>query len=427
MLKIVNVIRLLCCLGLLYLLGTMALEITQRSAVQQQRKYDQANINHMKYEMFNVNLWKKKMTGIVVKEIENFKITDDNKVVLKKEMERQLDVLIDKVNEQIREANKDSTKGWFKQKLMNMLVDMKTVKAGIPKYADAIVGQLTSDETQDELKSALKEKISAYLKKTYSPDDVNKENEPIVARAGAKNIEEARAILDAEVPVETANLFDLAWKYIAVMVALIVLAGVHRGRIPVAYFYVCWLALIMTLYVGLLCPMIDMDARVPRFGFFLLGHKIEFLNQTVYYQSKSILDVFLIMIRHEKIEMRFVGVLLVMFSVVFPVLKLTFANIYYYNIFGLRENFLVKAMVMKSGKWSMADVMAVAVLMSFIGFNGMISTQLSIMKKTFPDMEFISTNATTLQIGFYIFLTFVICSIFFSMFISKGESTPKPA
>ena len=36
---------------------------------------------------------------------------------------------------------------------------------------------------------------------------------------------------------------------------------------------------------------------------------------------------------------------------------------------------MVRFFVLKSGKWSMADVMVVAIFMAYIGFNGIITSQ----------------------------------------------------
>lgn len=418
MLKVLNWLRFGVCLVIFAFIALIAREIHIRSAAQQQRKYDLSNVNHMRYNMFSVGIWKKKIAGIVVQEIQNFKVDAKNKEALKKHMEAQLDVLIDKVNEQIRDSNKDSTKGWIRQKMMDMLVDVEDIKKGIPNYADSIVQQVTDDKTQGELKVLMKTRLTNYLAKTFEKQDTSFTDE-IVQRIGAKDLEEAKKRLAEDVPAETEYLFDLTWKLITLAVVLFLIGGYHRRKVPAPYFFVCWATLLTLLYVGVTTPMIDMDAKIVKFGFILFGYNIEFINQTVYFQTKSILDVFMIMIQHAEIEMRGVGVLLIMFSIIFPGFKLVASIFYYYNVFGWQNNGLMKAIVLKSGKWSMADVMVVAIAMAFIGFNGMVTTQMEIIKKTLQDLEFISTNDTTLQIGFYIFFTYVVLAIFFSWMISK--------
>ena len=50
---------------------------------------------------------------------------------------------------------------------------------------------------------------------------------------------------------------------------------------------------------------------------------------------------------------------------------------YFYNYRGARENPVIRFFVLKLGKWSMADVMVVAIFMAYVGFNGMIASQLA--------------------------------------------------
>lgn len=67
----------------------------------------------------------------------------------------------------------------------------------------------------------------------------------------------------------------------------------------------------------------------------------------------------------------------------------------------------------------MTDVQIVAILMAYIGFNGMVTTQFKTIQATIPRFDLISTNDTTLQIGFYIFLCHVILAIILSMLIER--------
>lgn len=417
--KVLGALRLTLCVLLLVCIGVLTEKIVERSVEHQVRKFDNADINHMKYSLFSVNNWKKKLARIVVSEIQNFKIDESNKETLKKHLEAQLDVLIDKVNSQIRESNKDSTKGWFKQKLMDMLVDVKVIKSGIPEYADAIVKQMTEDKTQLQVKDMLRQRVTKYLDQTFEKTDTA-ETDVIVKRTGATSIDRAKEILAATVPIENHELLKMTGVLIALSVLLFLIAGYHhQTKMPAPYFFICLIALLILLFAGVTCPMIDMEAKISKFGFVLLGHNIEFKDMTVYFQSKSIIDVFWIMITHVKPEMKVVGVLMILFSIVFPILKLISSLFYYYEVFGIQNNFLMRAIVLKSGKWSMADVQVVAILMAYIGFNGMVTTQLGVLASTVPGMTFISMNGTTLQIGFYIFLTYAVLAMFFSAMIGR--------
>ncbi|MCR4304682.1 MAG: paraquat-inducible protein A [Gallionella sp.] len=179
------------------------------------------------------------------------------------------------------------------------------------------------------------------------------------------------------------------------------------------------LALMLLLSAGVTTPMIDMEATISQMNFVLMGHLINFENQVLYFQSKSILDVFWIMITHKDFLMKFVGGLLITFSIVFPLLKLASSLGYYYNYRHARNNPVIKYFVFKSGKWSMADVMVIAIFMAYIGFNGIITSQLGKLSSASQELVILTTNGTSLQPGFYLFMTFALLALFLSGFLTR--------
>lgn len=68
----------------------------------------------------------------------------------------------------------------------------------------------------------------------------------------------------------------------------------------------------------------------------------------------------------------------------------------------------------------MADVMVVAIFMAFIGFSGIVSEQLTQLNTISSSLEVITSNASSLQIGFYSFFCFVLLSLFLSEKITKA-------
>jgi uncharacterized paraquat-inducible protein A len=139
----------------------------------------------------------------------------------------------------------------------------------------------------------------------------------------------------------------------------------------------------------------------------------------LYFQSKSILDVFWIMITHKDIQMKFVGVLLITFSIVFPLLKILSSLGYYYNYHRAKENPAIRFFVLKSGKWSMADVMVVAIFMAYIGFNGIVTSQFGQLSKASQELVIVTTNGTSLQPGYYLFVTYTLLALLLSGFLTR--------
>jgi len=62
----------------------------------------------------------------------------------------------------------------------------------------------------------------------------------------------------------------------------------------------------------------------------------------------------------------------------------------------------------------MADVMVVAIFMAYIGFNGIISDQLGRLNTVSEEMVLLTTNGTSLQPGYYLFLTYTLLALFLS-------------
>lgn len=418
MLIVIKYLRLF--LSLVLFAGVLALtfEIIMRSEVQQVRKYDDANINHMKYGLFNVNTWKEKLTNIVLSEVKEFHLTESNKGLLKEHVEAQLGGLIDKVDEQIRKSNEETTAGWLKQRFIEAFVDVEDIKEGVPTYADQIVEEMTKDETQSQFKQVIRQRIKKYLDQTFKDQDMSEVNS-IVERTGTKNKKAAIEYLRVKVAKEKKKLFYLTWILIAVAGGVFFVSGYHSKKLPAIHLFLCVGTLLSLLFAGVTTPMIDMHASISRFGFSLFGHEIEFTNQVVYFQSKSILDVFWILIADPDIQMKAVGVLLITFSIFVPFFKISSSLFYYYDLFGAKKNRFIQFFVLKSGKWSMTDVQVVAILMAYIGFNGMVSSQFETLKAAMPQFVLISTNGTTLQIGFYIFLSYVVLAMCLSLMVEK--------
>ena len=80
---------------------------------------------------------------------------------------------------------------------------------------------------------------------------------------------------------------------------------------------------------------------------------------------------------------------------------------------------MIKFFVLKSGKWSMADVMVVALFMAYIGFNGVISSQLKSISENAEAYEVFTTNGTMLLGGFYLFLSFVLAGLILSEALTR--------
>jgi UDP-N-acetylmuramyl pentapeptide phosphotransferase/UDP-N-acetylglucosamine-1-phosphate transferase len=67
----------------------------------------------------------------------------------------------------------------------------------------------------------------------------------------------------------------------------------------------------------------------------------------------------------------------------------------------------------------MADVMVVAFFMAYIGFNGVVGSQLKSIGRNAQSFEIFTTNGTQLMGGFYLFLSFCISSLILSEILTR--------
>jgi len=84
----------------------------------------------------------------------------------------------------------------------------------------------------------------------------------------------------------------------------------------------------------------------------------------------------------------------------------------------MRGNF-IHYFAFDSGKWSMADVMVVAIMMTYLAFNGILDSQLAELNIKNSYLSTVTTNNTSLQPGFVIFLSFVIYSLIMSEILKR--------
>lgn len=405
-------------LGLFLMIGFLSGRIIISSYHNQHNKQDYSEIFNIKYGLFSINQWKDKLSGIIAEEIDKMKISEGNEKQIKEQVEKQLLVLIDSVDKKIRKSNKGSVKGWVKQAFIDAVVDMDTIKEGVPRYANAVMKEMGKDKNQDKIKGLVKEKIDSYLATTFADQDISR-LQNILDRVGTQDVEAAKVIVAGRTQALRTQISHQSWALIIIAALLFLIVGLSRTGLTPFSFIILVLSLFSLLAVGVSTPMIDMEAKISEMSFYLLGHPINFKNQVLYFQSKSVLDVFWIMVTHKDIEMKIVGILMVAFSVVFPVFKILSSLAYYYDYAGARANRWVKFFVLKSGKWSMTDVQIVAIFMAYIGFNGIITSQFGYMKTLNEDFVILTTNGTALQSGFFVFLAYTMLAMFLSDYLTK--------
>lgn len=80
-----------------------------------------------------------------------------------------------------------------------------------------------------------------------------------------------------------------------------------RKELDSVFYILSVFAALILLAVGLSTTMIEIDARIQSMDFHLLGQSISFKNQSLFFQSKSIVDVVVLLIKTGKVDSAIVG------------------------------------------------------------------------------------------------------------------------
>jgi hypothetical protein len=168
-------------------------------------------------------------------------------------------------------------------------------------------------------------------------------------------------------------------------------------------------------------PMLDIEAKISKLNFTILDNTIVFENQILFFQSKSISDLVRLLLDSGEARMILVGVLLVMFSIIFPTLKLIATTMYFYSKSIIGNNPVTRFFALRSTKWSMADVFVVSIFMAYLGLDGVVNSELRHLENRSDPINIITTNGTHLEVGFFLFLGFVVTSFVLSILVEKTK------
>ena len=382
----------------------------------QEYRIDQAEINSIRYGLLNADEWKFYLADIISQKINEFEFTPENQEQLQGQVENILYRLLDEVDTILQ-----NDMGRIKRFLMNAFVDLEKLKENVPELAEALLEEMAKPENKENLNEYILDKLDNFVAETFNKDEQAKLNQ-LMEKYNTEDRNIASANLE-QLSNQTTNKLRIDAFLLIIFLSFVFGINVFFGiqNIQIRLLFLLLVALIF-LINGITIPMIDIEAKISRLTFQLMGENIIFENQVLFFQSKSIIDVVWILVSTGKIDMIFVGFLIFTFSVLFPVTKLVCS---YLTIRAPRKLVGLKwgqFFTFKSGKWSMADVFVVALFMAFIGFNGIFGDQLSHLNNVNEYVEIFTTNGTNLQVGFYMFLMFCLAGLFLSEMIQKSLS-----
>ena len=410
-------------------------------------KTEQGELNHVRYGLLDADQWMVRLSTVVERRINEFELTQANRPQIERAVEQVLNTLLVELERSLRRHNLagggtvvDQLKGLVAQGLQDLLIDFDRLRAKVPEYAQRVVEELAKPEAKREVKAQL----LAFMQNTADAAFVKTDRSRLRALMDARDCADLAACnhtLDAAIeaarrPVlyQVLGLFALVGFLFAICLSpLLRRANSADGGRPAPppgldAFRLLLLtgASLILLAGGILTPMIELDARITQLTIEVLGEPVTFTEQVLYFQSKSIFDVASILAHTGAADLILVAVLLVVFSILFPALKLIATWVYYENYRALRRAPAVRFFALRSGKWSMADVLVIAIFMAYIGFSGLVGSQLGDLQRASAAVTVLTTNGTALAPGFYLFLGFVLASLWLSTILEQRLGAGQP-
>lgn len=380
---------------------------------------DLAEIDDVRYGLLDADNWVGQISAILERRIEAFELTEENRPVIKRSVERVLDRLIVEMDQYQRRRNQEAG-GWLgrvggalRQGVQDLFLDLDDLRAKVPFYAEKILEELSRPEAKAEIRDQLRAALAGLAESTFAQTD-RSAFDAVLVRHGCLDAEDCRTLLAAGIEQLRPRVERAAAAAIACVAALFALTLAGSSTLGSGRMLLLTLGALALLAGGVLTPMISVAAEIDSLRLTLLGEPVIFEDQVLYFQSKSVIDVVLVLVRTGAADMLLVGALIALFSVGFPLAKVIASWLYFHDVRGLRGSAPVRFFALKSGKWSMADVFVVAMFMAFIAFRGLVSSQLGGLAQSGKAVEVLTTNGTLLEPGFYLFLAFVLASLVIS-------------
>lgn len=375
---------------------------------------DLATLQDAEYGLFNVDPWKERVLHILGQKLTEFKLNDEHREKAIARIETLLSTVIQDLERNYNEDRSGSLMGLVETMTADMLGVFDQMKQDIPEMAITIVDFLDDPENREDLMHHLRRIINKGAEETvgstnYDEIDAILDHYNIPGEERHQRFQEGIRVIKEKLARSEDTGFTLKIR-LSVLFLLTAMA-IHLGCPSHIETKLAVAVLLTWLILGITLPMIQIEAKIESLQFQLFGETIRFSEQVLFHQSKSILDVVrLLLFKGQNVGTSAAGFGILIFSVLIPAAKLIVS-------FGWNpktkwaESKVVNALLFRSSKWAMADVMVVAIILSHLGFGGVLQSQMTRLETASTHVEILSTSGSTLLTGFLAFFGFAMLSI----------------
>ncbi|WP_431210323.1 paraquat-inducible protein A [Puia sp. P3] len=406
--------------------GICAFRLHDLSVRQKVVKEDYSFVNNISFGVLSVNKWRDLMVTAISHRIENFNLSAAERDSLEKAVEGILNGLVDKVDS-LMDAPQKSLGGKLRKLAYHAFVKKDDMHKMVPSFSRKIMAELMRPRNKDKLAYLAKSKLEDLGQDTYDSSQLAETSrlDSVYRKYGVKDVDGFDKYVAGHLADIQRNSYRYAYAMLGlVFIVLIIWIPLRRSQTLFVPLYLLSILMALVLLVtGITSTMIEIDARINSLSFTVIGETVAFKNQVIFFQSKSIVDVVRILIQTGRTDSILVGILILMFSIFFPVTKLLSAGIYLLSG-KWSKNRLINYFAFHSGKWSMADVTVVAIFMAYIGFNGILDDQMRYLNFNSSGFTSIATNHTSLQPGYIVFVGFVLFGLLLSQLLQHRKKMP---
>jgi hypothetical protein len=397
-------------------------QLAKLSDEREQVKEDHSLANSVTFGLFSIDQWRDRIAEVLTQQVTDYHITPKQQQDLRKAVEKEIHTLIAKTVEEINRPQK-SIGGKLKKLAFNTFVDSAEIQAQVRPFAKTIVDKISSPESEARLKNIAGSKVKQLTTQIY--DSTRVANYAVTKYVYQKYKVADPVSFDQRINERLAAIKLALIRYVCIMLGCVVvellLWWILRKQVhlqTVLFVFALFFAFVL-LATGSLVPVIEVDARIRSLDLQLLSGKVHFQNQVLFYQSKSICGIIETLIAQSKPDAILVGILICLFILLLPLLRLVAKGIHILSPPKVAHHPIIHYFTFELHKWDMADVMIVGMLMTYIGLNGILKSQLSGLNIHSAALNIVTANGTSLQPGYFIFVAYVLFAMLLSYILKK--------
>ena len=365
-----------------------------------------AEVNNIGYGLLNQNNWKTQISTIVEDEVNRAFLNDSVSRVVNR-------FILTKISEKLDANIPDfNLFGFSKEKIVNSFTE--------GEFVGSLVSGLSEVLGEAAVSIDLPSIISNVLNKTLGiVDQENGKLQSILDYYNLPDLISLNELLEQKIDFYASKeiFFSIITIILIVSLSLLSMYGLKKMRYNISFVFLT-LIIFVSLVLGVFLPLINLDARIEQVSVSFLGKNIEFYNQVVFFQSKSIWGVVSVLFGQKNFQMIFVGILILLFSIIIPTFKLIASAV----VVLTQTDNKFSAFLKNLGKWSMADVFTIALFMAYMGLNGIIKGNLAQLDGDYDTAIINTANYTHFRVGMLFFVIYTLLSITSSYFFKNSKT-----